>query len=60
MSLKETEKLLKMNKSEENERRSFFKKVVYAAPIVVALGTLLKPTESKAGFGKPPSGSNWS
>ena len=59
MSLKDTEKFRKMNKSEENERRSFLKKAVYAAPTVVALGALLKPTETKAGFGKPPSGPNW-
>ena len=41
------------------ERRSFLKKTVYAAPTVVALGALMKPTESEAGFGKPPSGPNW-
>jgi len=58
MSLKETEKFRKMSKGEENERRSFLKKAVYAAPTVAALGALLKPTESEA-FTKPPSGPNW-
>ena len=45
--------------SQHDSRRNFLKKAVYAAPTVVALGALLKPTESKAGFGKPPSGPNW-
>ena len=40
-------------------RRDFLKKAVYAAPTVVALGALMKPTETEAGFGKPPSGPNW-
>ena len=44
---------------EKDARRSFLKKAVYAAPTIVALGALMKPTESKAGFGKPPSGPNW-
>jgi len=48
------------NKKEELEsRRSFMKKAAYAAPTLVALGTLTRPTEAKAGFGKPPSGPNW-
>jgi len=48
------------NKKEELEnRRSFIKKAAYAAPTLVALGTLTRPTEAKAGFGKPPSGPNW-
>ena len=46
--------------SQKDSRRTFLKKAVYAAPTVVALGALLKPTESEAGFGKPPSGpTNW-
>ena len=46
----------------ESSRRSFLKKSIYAAPTIVALGALLKPTESKAGFGPTPSdanGGNW-
>ena len=46
-------------KNVNDERRSFLKKAVYAAPTIVALGALTKPTESKAGFGKPPSGPTW-
>jgi len=45
--------------SQNDARRTFLKKAVYAAPTVVALGTLLKPTESKAGYDKPPSAPNW-
>ena len=37
------------------ERRDFLKKAVYAAPTLVVLGQLSKPTESEAGFGPPPS-----
>lgn len=38
----------------ENGRRSFLKSV-YIAPTILALGTLVKPTKSEAGFGDPPS-----
>ena len=41
-------------------RRSLLKKAAYAAPTIVALGALTKPTESEAGYGKPPSGPTWS
>ena len=40
-------------------RRTFIKKAVYAAPTLVALGALTRPTDAKAGFGKPPSGPAW-
>ena len=60
MSLEQEEKLQKLKTTEENERRRFLKKAVYAAPTIVALGALTKPTEIKAGFGKPPSGPTWS
>jgi len=41
------------------QRRSFLKKVAYVAPTLIALGTLTRPTDAKAGFGKPPSGPTW-
>jgi len=44
---------------ELESRRSFMKKAAYAAPTLVALGTLTRPTDAKAGFNKPPSGPNW-
>ena len=44
---------------ENSTRRGFLKKAVYAAPTIVVLGALTKPTETKAGFGKPPSGPTW-
>ena len=40
-------------------RRTFIKKAVYVAPTLVALGSLIRPTDAKAGFGKPPSGPTW-
>ena len=52
--------LQKKNTSEEGKtRRSFLKKAVYAAPTLFVLGSLAKPTESEAGFGRPPSGPTW-
>ena len=52
------------NKKQHNmpinsSRRSFLKKAKYAAPTIVVLGALAKPTESEAGFGRPPSGPTW-
>ncbi len=40
-------------------RRTFIKKAVYVAPTLVTLGALTRPTDVKAGFGKPPSGPTW-
>ena len=40
-------------------RRNFIKKAVYVAPTLIALGSLTRPTDVKAGFGKPPSGPEW-
>ena len=59
MSFKNEEKHKTTKQPEIESRRSFLKKAAYAAPTIVALGTLLKPTESEAGFGKPPSGPTW-
>ena len=43
----------------ETDRRSFIKKAAYVAPTLLALGALSRPTDAKAGFGKPPSGPTW-
>ncbi len=43
------------NKSVES-RRNFIKKVAYVAPTVVALGSLVEPTNANAG--KPAPGDN--
>ena len=43
----------------QTDRRSFIKKAAYVAPTLLALGTLTRPTDAKAGFGKPPSGPTW-
>ena len=37
------------------ERRSFMKKAAYAAPVLMVMGQLTRPTETEAGFGPPPS-----
>ena len=49
------------NTSQEKpvSRRTFIKKAVYAAPTLIALGSLTRPTDAKAGFGRPPSGPAW-
>jgi len=36
----------------KNERREFLKKVAYSAPVVVALGALVEPTQAKAHDGR--------
>lgn len=41
----------------EKKRRIFLKKAVYAAPTIVALGALMKPTKTNA-FDGPPSDPN--
>ena len=51
MSLGNKEKKQKV----QAERRGFLKKTAYAAPTLLALGALTKPTKVKAGFGGPPS-----
>ena len=51
---------LKQKQLKDSSRRSFLKKSAYAAPTIVALGALTKPTESEAGAGLPPSGPAWS
>lgn len=56
MSSEEKKKQKSSDTALNNERRSFLKKAKYVAPTLVALGALTKPTESKAGFGPPPSG----
>jgi len=43
----------------QNERRSFLKKAAYAAPGLIVLGQLARPTKTKANFGPPPSAPNW-
>lgn len=46
-------------KSIQNDRRTFIKKAAYVAPTLIALGVLSRPTDAKAGFGRPPSGPTW-
>ena len=40
---------------EQQERRGFLKKTAYAAPTLIAMGQLLRPTKTEATFGPPPS-----
>ena len=52
-------KELETNKKSVN-RRQFIKKAVYTAPKVLVLGSMIRPTHSKAaGFGPPPEGPNY-
>jgi len=45
--------------SVQKERRGFLKKTAYAAPTLIAMGTLMKPKSAKADdFGPPPSDPN--
>ena len=60
MGLKDREDQQTNQNKIQKERRHFLKKAAYVAPVIVALGALTKPTESEAGFGKPPSGPTWS
>ena len=53
---KKEQKIEIVNNSVNDARRGFLKKAAYAAPTVVILGALTKPTESN-GAGLPPSGS---
>jgi len=39
----------------DKSRRAFFKKAAYAAPVLMVMGQLTRPTETEAGFGPPPS-----
>lgn len=43
----------------QKERRSFLKKTAYAAPALIVLGQLARPTKAKSNFGPPPSAPNW-
>jgi hypothetical protein len=57
--MKEIEKNTKINKK-ETSRRAFMKKAVYSAPTVLVLGSLARPTKTKAaGFGPPPEGASF-
>lgn len=42
-------------KEEVSSRRDFLKKTVYIAPKLIVLGALVRPKETKADFGPPPS-----
>jgi len=46
-------------KEKQVSRRNFIKKAVYVAPTLIALGSLTRPTDAEAGFGRPPSGPTW-
>lgn len=46
-------------RKKETSRRTFLKKTVYAAPTLLVLGALARPTSAKAGFGPPPEGASF-
>ena len=39
----------------DTSRRAFFKRAAYAAPVLMVIGELTRPTDAEAGFGPPPS-----
>jgi len=43
----------------KNERRTFLKKAVYTAPVLLALGQLAKPTKALADSGDPSGPPDW-
>ena len=45
----------KMQSECQSERRGFLKKAVYAAPTLMIMGQLIRPTQSKAWGEVPPS-----
>jgi len=46
-------------KLENNSRRNFLKKTLYATPSMIVMGTIVKPTKANAdGFGAAPSDPN--
>ncbi len=47
------------SKEKQVSRRTFIKKAAYVAPTLIALGSLTRPTDAEAGFGRPPSGPSW-
>lgn len=55
MELDPTEKDKKAKNHVQKERRSFLKKTAYAAPSLIILGQLAKPTQAKAWGEQPPS-----
>ncbi len=59
MALDPKEKNTIVEKQVQKERRSFLKKAAYAAPTLIVMGQLAKPTKSKAwdwGSGGPGKG----
>ena len=57
----DTENKMKNQKevSQEPPRRQFFKKAVYSAPVLLALGQLAKPTKAEADSGLPSGPPDW-
>lgn len=47
------------NNEKETNRRKFLKKAAYSAPVLVALGQLVKPTKVRADSGDPSGPPTW-
>jgi hypothetical protein len=60
MDNNKTKKTIEERKRPEavTSRRNFLKKAAYAAPTLMVLGQLGRPSEANAGFGPPPSDPN--
>ena len=53
--MKQNEREATQKPNADKRRRAFFKKMAYAAPVFVVMEELIRPTETEAGFGPPPS-----
>jgi len=47
------------SKLETSKRRKFLKKAEYSAPVLLALGQLVKPTKARADSGDPSGPPTW-
>ena len=54
MDMNSKDKHINEKNKMQRERRTFLKKTAYAAPSLIVLGQLTRPTTAKA-FGTPPS-----
>lgn len=47
------------NSEKTSPRRKFLKKAAYSAPVLLALGQLIKPTKARADSGDPSGPPTW-
>ncbi len=60
--MKQTDEIKEIEKNTETpkqKRRKFLKKAAYSAPMLIALGQLVKPTKAQADSGSPSGPPSW-